>query len=121
MYGFIAFLIWGGIYALLPQITGRAPSRFLVGTHFWLAIIGLAVYSIPLMIGGTMQGFSWISGAPFIESVITMMPFWVWRAVGGSLMFISHVVFAYNVWQMRPAAETVELTGPAAAQARVTA
>lgn len=121
MYGFIAFLIWGGIYALLPQLTQRAPSRFLVGTHFWLALIGLGVYSIPLMIGGTMQGLSWIAGAPFIESVITMMPFWIWRAVGGSLMFISHVVFAYNVWVMRPVTQTAQATETAAAQAGVTA
>jgi cytochrome c oxidase cbb3-type subunit 1 len=24
----------------------------------------------------------------------------VWRGVGGSLMFLSHIVFAWNVWRM---------------------
>ena len=29
-----------------------------------------------------------------------MFDFWIWRAIGGSLMFISHLVFAYNFYQM---------------------
>ena len=103
MYGFIAFLIWGGVYGLLPRLTGREPRQAWVGVHFWFALVGLAFYGGALMIGGTLQGLSWIAEAPFIESVNAMVPFWLWRAVGGSLMFLSHLVFAYNVWTMRPA------------------
>ena len=119
MYGFIAFLIWGGVYGLLPMITGKEPPQLMVGAHFWLAFIGLTLYGFALMIGGTMQGLSWIAGAPFIESVNTMVPFWLWRAVGGSLMFLSHLVFAYNLWAMRPAwaARREPEVGPAGAVA----
>jgi cytochrome c oxidase cbb3-type subunit 1 len=60
------------------------------------------LYSVALMIGGTMQGNNWIAGNPFIHSVTDMLPYWLWRAVGGSLMFVSHLVFAWNVWAMRP-------------------
>jgi cytochrome c oxidase cbb3-type subunit 1 len=102
MYGFVAFLVWGGIYGLIPRMTGKEPPQFAVGAHFWLALIGVLVYSIPLMIGGTLQGLSWIAGEAFIESVTLMTPYWVWRAVGGTMMFISHLIFAYNVWKMRP-------------------
>jgi cytochrome c oxidase cbb3-type subunit 1 len=52
------------------------------------------------MAGGTLKGLSWIEGNPFIESVILMENYWVWRAVGGSLMFISHIIFAYNFYLM---------------------
>jgi len=41
-----------------------------------------------------------VHGLPFIQSVIDMQPFYVWRGVGGLLMFLSHFVFAWNVWQM---------------------
>jgi cytochrome c oxidase cbb3-type subunit 1 len=102
MYGFISFLIWGGIYGLVPRLTGKEPPLILIGVHFWFALIGLLIYGIALMIGGTEQGESWISKAPFIDSVKLMSSFWLWRAVGGSLMFLSHVIFAYNVWAMRP-------------------
>ncbi len=108
MYGFVAFLIWGGIYGLLPLLTGREPRQAWVGVHFWLAVVGLTFYGGALMVGGTMQGLSWIANAPFIESVNAMVPFWLWRAVGGSLMFLSHLVFAYNVFTMRPARSTTQ-------------
>ncbi len=103
MYGFVTFLIWGGVYGLVPQLTGRHPPLVLVGVHFWFALIGLTIYAVSLMIGGTLRGVSWIHGAPFIDSVMLMTPYWTGRAVGGSLMFLSHIIFAYNVWQMRPA------------------
>jgi cytochrome c oxidase cbb3-type subunit 1 len=102
MYGFVAFLVWGGIYGLIPRMTGKEPPQLAVGAHFWFALIGILVYSIPLMIGGTLQGLSWIAGDPFIESVTLMAPYWVWRAIGGTMMFLSHLIFAYNVWKMRP-------------------
>lgn len=107
MYGFVSFLIWGGIYGLLPGLTGNEPPHVLIGVHFWFALIGLLIYGVSLMIGGTGQGQSWISGAPFIESVELMSSFWLWRAVGGGLMFLAHVIFAYNVWRMRPVEKPV--------------
>src|SRR5690554_215272 len=100
MYGIIAFFLWACIYAILPKITGKEPPQVLVGAHFWLAFLGLFAYMISLMAGGTYKGLSWIEGEAFIESVILMKPYWVWRAIGGSLMFLSHLVFAYNFYYM---------------------
>ncbi len=100
MYGIIAFFLWAGIYAILPKLTGREPSQVFVGAHFWLAFIGLFAYMMSLMAGGTYKGLSWIDSNPFIESVILMKEYWVWRAIGGSLMFASHLVFAYNFYYM---------------------
>lgn len=102
MYGFVVFLIWGGIYALLPRLTGREPSHLLIGIHFWFAFLGLLIYGFALMIGGSLQGKSWIDQLPFINSVELMLPFWVWRAIGGTFMFISHIIFAYNLFKMKP-------------------
>jgi len=100
MYGIITFLMWACIYALLPKITGKEPPQNLVGSHFWLAFIGLIAYMISLMTGGTLKGLSCIEGNPFIESVILMENFWIWRAIGGSLMFVSHLIFGYNFYLM---------------------
>jgi cytochrome c oxidase cbb3-type subunit I len=104
MYGFVSFLIWGAVYGLVPRMTGREPSAVWVGIHFWFALVGYLMYSGALMVGGSMQGRNWIAGNPYIHSVTDMMPYWLWRAVGGTLMLVSHVVFAYNVWAMRPRA-----------------
>jgi len=100
MYGIICFILWACTYTLVPKITGREPKTFLVGGHFWLALIGLFAYMGPLMWGGTLKGLSWLEGNPFMESVSLMKPYWVWRAVGGSLMLVSHFIFAYNLYYM---------------------
>lgn len=100
MYGIITFILWACIYFILPKVTGKEPPGLGVGIHFWLAFVGLFAYMISLMAGGTLRGLSWIEGDSFISSVILMHPFWVWRAIGGTLMFVSHLVFAYNFVKM---------------------
>ncbi|WP_229253772.1 cbb3-type cytochrome c oxidase subunit I [Dyadobacter sp. NIV53] len=100
MYGIICFFLWAGIYALVPRLTGFEAPQITVGAHFWLALIGLMFYTIPLMYGSTLRGLMWMEGKPFIDSVIFMAPFWLWRAIGGSLMWLSHLFFAYNMYRM---------------------
>lgn len=100
MYGIICFLVWGGIYALLPRLSGQEAPQITIGAHFWLAFIGMLFYTVPLMYGSTLKGMMWIEGKPFIESVTFMAPYWLWRAIGGSLMWLSHIFFAYNVYKM---------------------
>ena len=92
--------MWAGIYAVVPRITGKEPPQIIVGAHFWLALIGLLFYTIPLMYGSTMKGLMWMEGKPFIDSVILMAPHWLWRAIGGSFMWLSHIFFAYNIYVM---------------------
>lgn len=100
MYGIITFFLWAGIYAVVPRLTGKEPPQITVGAHFWLALIGLMFYTVPLMYGSTLRGMMWIEGKPFIESVSFMAPYWLWRAIGGSLMWLSHLFFAYNIYKM---------------------
>lgn len=110
MYGIITFALWACVYAILPRITGREPAQLLVGAHFWTAFIGLFAYMISLMAGGTIKGLQWIDGKPFIDTVTGMRPYWAWRAIGGSLMFLSHLLFAWNFFSMvrRPRVQAAE-------------
>ncbi|MDQ6826183.1 MAG: cbb3-type cytochrome c oxidase subunit I, partial [Candidatus Eremiobacteraeota bacterium] len=100
MYGFITFIAWGSIYALLPRATGNEPSLLVTGLHFWFASLGVTLYVIVLSIGGTLQGLAWAAGNPFIASVQAAAPFWAARAIAGTMMFLAHVFFAYNVYLM---------------------
>ncbi len=102
MYGFVAFLIWGGVYGLLPRMTKREPSILMVGVHFWFSLIGVLVFVVALSIGGIIQGVDWVNLRPFVQSVVDIMPYWLWRSVGGTLMFLGHVIFAINLYKMRP-------------------
>lgn len=100
MYGIICFFLWAFIYTVVPRLTGKEPPQITVGAHFWLALIGLLFYTMPLMYGATMRGLAWLEGIAFIDSVEMMAPYWLWRAIGGSLMWLSHLLFAYNFYIM---------------------
>ncbi|HQW87363.1 MAG TPA: hypothetical protein PLH93_09270, partial [Flavobacteriales bacterium] len=56
----------------------------------------------------------WLEGRPFIDGVIGSRPYWIWRAIGGSLMFVSHLLFAWNFITMvrRPAVNTATAAAP---------
>lgn len=108
MYGIITFMLWSFTYTLIPRLTTFEPPSLGVGIHFWVALIGLLVYTISLMIGSTEKGLMWIDKKPFIDGVAHMMPFWLWRAIGGTMMWLSHLIFAYNFYRMlKPKKEVV--------------
>ena len=62
MYGFITFIAWGAVYAVLPRATGKNPSRLAAGVHFWLALLGVTFYVLSLSVAGTLQGMAWVAG-----------------------------------------------------------
>ena len=64
--------------------------------------MGYVIYVISVSIAGVLQGFAWVAGEAFIRSVEAAEPMWLWRTAGGLLMVASHLVFAVNVWAMRP-------------------
>ena len=45
------------------------------------------------------MGVHWVIGGDQNQNAEVRV---AWRAVGGTLMFLSHLVFASNVWTMRP-------------------
>lgn len=114
MYGIIAFFLWGGIYAIVPRLTRQEPPQITVGIHFWMAFVGMMFYTIPLMTGGTLRGVMWMEGGKaFIDSVVMMAPYWLWRAIGGSLMWTSHLIFAFNMYRMINPRKTVNINDAA--------
>jgi cytochrome c oxidase cbb3-type subunit 1 len=75
MYGIIAFMLWAFIYTLVPRLTGKEPRQGWVGAHFWMALIGLLFYTIPLMIGGTLKGMAWIDGSAY-GTLLALASYW---------------------------------------------
>lgn len=100
MYAIITFMLFSFTYTLIPRLTSLQPPSLTVGLHFWMALIGVLLYTISLMIGSTEKGMLWMAKKPFIESVVLMVPYWLWRAIGGTMMWISHIIFAYNFYRM---------------------
>ncbi|NMM89236.1 hypothetical protein B2J88_33660 [Rhodococcus sp. SRB_17] len=98
MYGFVSMVVFGGVYFALPRILDvRWPRPALISLHFWLVVAGFAVYIVTLSIGGILQGLILLDPArPFMDSVAVTMPWLQGRSVGGALMTLGHLVFAWH-------------------------
>jgi cytochrome c oxidase cbb3-type subunit I len=102
MYGFVGMVLFGAIYFILPRVMfWEWPYPALISVHFWLAAIGISIYFIGLTIGGWLQGLAMMDAKrPFMDSVLVTLPYLQARSVGGALMALGHLVFAYHVAAM---------------------
>jgi cytochrome c oxidase cbb3-type subunit 1 len=98
LYGFVSFVFFGAMYFVLPRVTTREwPYPRLISAHFWLAFIGIAIYFLSLTVGGWLQGLAMLDAKqPFMASVAITLPYLRGRSVGGGLMVLSHLVFAWH-------------------------
>jgi len=99
VYAFYSFIIFGAAYFLLPRVFDRDwPHPRLITIHFWTALSGILVYMVSLMVGGIFQGLAQLDpDQPFIESVKLTIPYLHARTIGGTLMTVSHLVFAWHM------------------------
>ena len=98
MYGFVSMVIFGGVYFAMPRILDtRWPRPALISLHFWLVVAGFAIYLITLSVGGILQGLILLDPArPFMDSVAVTLPWLQGRSMGGALMTLGHLVFAWH-------------------------
>jgi cytochrome c oxidase cbb3-type subunit 1 len=102
VYGFVTFVLFGSIYYVLPRLVDHEwPSERLIRWHFWLVLDGLALYVVPLIIAGVLQGLALLDPhVPFQHSVEVTIPALVARSVAGLVLTAGHVVFAWHCWRM---------------------
>ena len=105
--GWNAILIFGAIYAAVPVIWRRERmwSPRLVEWHFWLAVMGTVIYVFAMWNSGILQGLMWRTyndagtlQYSFIDSVVAMRPYYVARAVGGTMFFAGTLIAIWNIW-----------------------
>ena len=96
VYGFVSLVMFGAIYYMLPRITGRPwPWPRMIGAHFWIVVVGFAIYFVALTVGGFLQGEAMLDATrPFSASVVLTIPYLEARSLGGTLMTAGHLLFA---------------------------
>lgn len=119
--GFFALVALGGIYHVLPKVTGfKWPFAGLVRWHFWLALGGVLLIAVPYLVGGVQQAGKLAQpGVTFVDvAKSTLMPiraaslgelFW---ALGGLLLAVNVLVVAYRCFRLFLHPVTAELGAP---------
>ena len=103
--GFNGFLIFGMLYYLIPKMWNtELYSRKMANNHFLIGTIGILLYAIPLYWAAFSQSLMWKqfteSGQlryQFLETVTSIVPMYIIRAIGGTLYLIGGIMAAYNL------------------------
>ena len=105
--GWVAFITFGSLYKLVPWVWHREGtySQTLESWHFWLALSGTLIYIGAMWNSGITQSLMWQTYNPdgqfayaFIDTVDAMHPYYIARAVGGTLYLTGFIIGAYNLW-----------------------
>ena len=110
LLGTFTFFVIGAIYYGLQRLTKRRIySVRLVKWHYWLLLVGFVLFFLSLTIAGLQQSVGWALAYPVAQWSLTLAPMWVVRAIGGTMMFASSCLFAYNIFMtMKEASITPE-------------
>jgi len=99
VFGFAGTIGLGGIYYILPRITGRPIHNLrLADVQYWLVLFGMAGFFLVLTAGGLVQGNAWLNGETVYRAVTEIHPYLVVRAGIGVLLFGAAMIGLYNVY-----------------------
>jgi len=96
---FAASVVMAAAYYVIPRIYEcRIYSRLLANVQFALYVVGFLFFFLGFMFTGLVQGAVWVhEGLPIWSLLPALKPYMALRAVGGALVFMSFVVFAWNI------------------------
>ncbi len=106
--GWNGFLTFSMLYWLFPRLYGtKLWSTKLANYHFWIALLGMMFYVVPMYVSGVTQGLMWKQFTPdgflqypnFLEVVQSIIPMHQLRALGGTLYISGVVLMAFNLYR----------------------
>ncbi|HET9040058.1 MAG TPA: cytochrome-c oxidase, cbb3-type subunit I [Gemmatimonadales bacterium] len=103
--GWVGMISFGIIYWLIPRLWSRPlayPGWPIV--HFWLATIGIVLYTVSMWAAGLTEGLMWravdaggqLKYPIFVDIVHQLNPFYWMRLVGGTMYLIGAVMLGWN-------------------------
>ncbi len=106
--GWNGFLTFSMLYWLLPRLYNtRLWSVKLANYHFWIALLGMMFYVVPMYVSGVTQGLMWkqftadgfLQYGNFLETTIRIIPMHMLRALGGALYVLGIALMWVNLYK----------------------
>ena len=123
--GWNGFLTFSMLYFLFPRLYNtKLWSPKLANYHFWISMLGIVFYCIPIYVAGITEGLMWkqfnkegfLQYPNFLETIVQVVPMFKLRAIGGSLYIVGTLMMAYNLFKTAKAgkfeADTVAQAAP---------
>ncbi|HXI20136.1 MAG TPA: cytochrome-c oxidase, cbb3-type subunit I [Gemmatimonadales bacterium] len=123
--GWVGMISFGILYWLVPKLWQR-PLAYpkWASTHFWLATIGIVLYTVSMWAAGLTEGLMWraydnagqLKYPNFVEIVHQLGPFYWLRLLGGLMYLTGAIMMAWNFIRtvQGPAREAAPTPVPAA-------
>ncbi len=117
--GWNGFMAAGLFYFLVPRLWGRPlHNPAAADTHFWVATVGILLYTVSMWVSGVTQGLMWRATTEdgallypnFVETVLAIRPMYITRAVGGGLYLLGFILMIWNLLKTIRAGAPVETT-----------
>ena len=106
--GWNGFFTFSMLYYLYPKLyQTKLWSTKLANYHFWLGLLGMMFYIIPIYIAGLTEGLMWkqfnkdgfLQYPNFLETIVQIVPMLRLRSVGGLMYFTGTLLMAYNLYR----------------------
>lgn len=97
---FGTFVVWavGGLVYTWPRLFRTELWSFRMGNwSFWLITVGISIMGLVLTAGGLQQGYMWMDGAEWINSLVPVSPYWFIRTLAGISMDIGMSLLVINL------------------------
>lgn len=98
LLGFISFGMFGIVYWIAQTYWGKCYDEKLANLHYWTVLIGFLAMFIPLTIAGIIEGA--MDGQNFYTVREAITPYLQARVVGGAIVGLSAIIFAFNMWKV---------------------
>jgi cytochrome c oxidase cbb3-type subunit 1 len=106
--GYVVFVL-AACYYVWPRVAGGVFDGRMAQWSTWMIMLGISAMISILIIQGLIQGTELSAGAEFVDSLVTMKPYWFIRTFTGVTMDVGISLVGVNLYlssrRARPAAE----------------
>jgi cytochrome c oxidase cbb3-type subunit 1 len=95
--GYVVFVL-AACYYVWPRVAGGTFNTKTAQWSTWMIMLGISSMIAILILQGLIQGTELMAGAEFVDSIVTMKPYWFIRTVTGVTMDIGIALVGINLY-----------------------
>jgi cytochrome c oxidase cbb3-type subunit 1 len=94
--GYIVFSL-AACYYVWPRVAGGVFHAAAARWSTWMIMVGISGMIAVLILQGLIQGTELVAGAEFVDSLVTMKPYWLMRTAVGTTMDVGIALVGINL------------------------